>query len=256
MSHTPTDEIYEKLEHAFNHFNKALFDDTLPKCLLTVQREKNTMGYFSPVRWQNKAGVKTHEIAVNPLFFAKYPLIEMFQTIVHEQVHLWQYEFGKPSRKTYHNKEWAMKMESIGLMPSDTGQPGGKKTGQKVSDYPIPGGLFEKTCIALMESGYYFDWVDRWGLLKETPISNFINQVEQSNTEALDTEKNVSSFLQLLHQPVKESFGQDELATAVPGPAQNNSKTKYSCVGCGINVWGKPNLQIMCMSCNIQIYEQ
>lgn len=40
------------------------------------------------------------------------------QTIVHEMVHLWQYEFGKPSHRTYHNKE-ADKM-AIGLMPSNT----------------------------------------------------------------------------------------------------------------------------------------
>jgi len=34
-------------------------------------------------------------------------------------------------------------MESIGLMPSNTGRPGGKRTGQRVSHYIIKGGLFE-----------------------------------------------------------------------------------------------------------------
>lgn len=32
-------------------------------------------------------------------------------------------------------------MEEVGLMPSDTGRPGGRKTGQHMSGYPIQGGL-------------------------------------------------------------------------------------------------------------------
>jgi len=38
-------------------------------------------------------------------------------------------------------------MESIGLMPSDTGEPGGKRTGQRMSDYPIEGGAFYLQCV-------------------------------------------------------------------------------------------------------------
>jgi len=40
--------------------------------------------------------------------------------------------------------KWARKMEGIGLMPSSTGKPGGKKSGGKVGDYVIAGGCFEK----------------------------------------------------------------------------------------------------------------
>ena len=43
-----------------------------------------------------------------------------------------------------HNKQWAEKMKSLGLMPSHTGLTGGKKTGQKMKHYPIPDGLFLK----------------------------------------------------------------------------------------------------------------
>jgi len=35
-------------------------------------------------------------------------------------------------------------MESLGLVPSSTGAPGGKKTGQKMNDYPLKNGIFEK----------------------------------------------------------------------------------------------------------------
>jgi predicted SprT family Zn-dependent metalloprotease len=58
--------------------------------------------------------------------------------------HLWQQDHGKPSRANYHNKEWARKMEEIGLIPSSTGKEGGKKTGQKMTHYIMSNGPFTK----------------------------------------------------------------------------------------------------------------
>lgn len=84
------------------------------------------------------------EIALNPDVFSYQSDKDILDTLVHEMVHQWQYVYGKPSRKAYHNKQWADKMESIGLMPSDTGQPGGKRTGQRMSDYIIIGGKFDR----------------------------------------------------------------------------------------------------------------
>jgi hypothetical protein len=43
------------------------------------------------------------------------------ETLVHEQRDRWQYHYGNPSRKTYHNAQWAAKMESIGLCPPPPG---------------------------------------------------------------------------------------------------------------------------------------
>ena len=60
--------------------------------------------------------------------------------MIHEQCHVWQYHFGTPSRRSYHDREWASKMESLGLIPSSTGFPGGNKTGQKMDDYLLAGG--------------------------------------------------------------------------------------------------------------------
>jgi hypothetical protein len=54
--------------------------------------------------------------------------------------------YSKSPRRCYHNKEWAAKMIAIGLIPSDTGAPGGKATGEKVSHYIAEGGLFAKAC--------------------------------------------------------------------------------------------------------------
>ena len=63
--------------------------------------------------------------------------IEWHSTLVHEMCHLWQEDFGKPSRGGYHNRQWADKMIQVGLMPTDTGEPGGQLTGQRVTHYII-----------------------------------------------------------------------------------------------------------------------
>jgi hypothetical protein len=64
-------------------------------------------------------------------------------------VHLWQQEFGTPSRRAYHNKEWAHKMEIVGLIPSHTGEPGGNRTGQNMTHYIEDGGGFERAFEAM-----------------------------------------------------------------------------------------------------------
>ena len=51
-----------------------------------------------------------------------------------------QHLFGKPSRRGYHNKECADAMEASGLMPSSTGQFGGRRTGQHMDHYIVEGG--------------------------------------------------------------------------------------------------------------------
>ena len=143
---TPTEAIFmNSLNQAYRYFNDALFEGELPPCILTIARKKNTHGYFSPQRWRkvDEKEYATHEIALTATTLYREP-IKVFSTLVHEQVHLWQEEFGKSSCNGYHNKEWGRKMELIGLMPSNTGKPGGKKTGQQMTHYIIEGGAYEK----------------------------------------------------------------------------------------------------------------
>ena len=117
-----------------------------------MQRHKGAYGYFSGERFVSIDDPEevTDEIALNPAHFAGRPTSATLSTLAHEMAHLWQHHFGKPSRSRYHNKEWAAKMREVGLIPSDTGQPGGKETGQKVSHTIEPGGRFERACTAYL----------------------------------------------------------------------------------------------------------
>lgn len=129
-------EVYE-------YFNNELFDNTLPSVFINFSREsKKSYGYFCSNRWTS-GKAKYHEINLNPYFFQR-DIKETYATLVHEMVHLWQQDFGKkPPRKCYHNKEWGQKMKEVGLYPSNTGQIGGKETGQNCSHYIIEQGAYE-----------------------------------------------------------------------------------------------------------------
>ena len=61
---------------------------------------------------------------------------------------------GAPTRSGYHNREWAARMETLGLIPSDTGRPGGKRTGQSMGHYVSDGGPFEQAAKLLRGSGW------------------------------------------------------------------------------------------------------
>jgi predicted SprT family Zn-dependent metalloprotease len=119
-----------------------------------VQRKKGSFGYFSGERFQNTANQEeiTDEIALNPTHFATRPPEQVLSTLVHEMVHLWQHHYGSPPRKSYHDKEWARKMREIGLIPTATGEVGGKETGQKMSHLIAEDGKFKRACQSLLAS--------------------------------------------------------------------------------------------------------
>jgi len=145
---TPTASSYAALSRAYEHFNRRLFNGKLPTCLITLQRHKGAYGYFHAKRFSDldkpDKAPDLDEIALNPAGFPGRSATEILSTLAHEMCHLWQEHFGKPSRGGYHNHQWAQKMVEIGLAPSDTGQPGGKATGPKVSHYVERDGAFAR----------------------------------------------------------------------------------------------------------------
>lgn len=243
----PTLEFYSLFQFIYDYFNKKLYNNELPNCMIVITRKSRTFGYYSAKRWVNKESFETDEIAINPMFFNKYPLIEMLQTIAHEMCHLWQYHFGKESKRTYHNKEWGNKMVSIGLMPSNTGKIGGKKTGQQMMEYPIDNGLFIKVCKKLVTDSKFENlWYDRTTNLKLLNENNLPNDtIDALRNSFSDGETEILDFLCssfLIENPVINSIS-------------NDSKSKYHCFKCNINVWGKPNLQIICGYCESNFEE-
>jgi len=117
-------------------------------------------------------------------------------------------------------------MEHIGLMPSDTGRPGGKRTGQKMGHYIIDGGLFYKA----------FQMLDPDELeelrLKYLPVASLTaNRKRDKGTEA-----------------------RENLENETGKKGKSGKRTKYRC-RCGNNIWGKSGLFIRCLDCD-EDYEE
>ncbi|WP_306552919.1 SprT-like domain-containing protein [Acidovorax sp.] len=240
---SPTAETYSELQAAYDFFNLELFAGELPPCLITLQREKRSYGYFSAERFQRADGTRTDEIAMNPTYFATLPLVEILQTLCHEMVHLWQHHRGNPGRARYHNLEWADKMKSIGLMPSDTGQPGGRVVGDCMADYPMAGGPFLGACEKLMTRDFQISWHDRF------PSARVVLLSQQSYGLSMDLPV---ALLSVAGDKAAAALGVGH-EEGQQGPIEalrpNKSlRDKYQCA-CKTNVWGKPGLKIRCEAC-------
>ena len=154
-----TKKEYAAFQKAYDYFNHALFSGKLPACLITLTHGKKYGGFFHRERFTNrKDESKTDELSLNIDCFHHMADKEILAILVHEMIHLWQFHYGKPSRNGYHNKEWADKMEAIGLMPSDTAQPGGNRTGQSMNHYIIEEGSYDRLTENLINQGLKINW--------------------------------------------------------------------------------------------------
>jgi len=144
-------------------------------------------------------------------------------------------------------------MEALGLMPSETGKPKGRKTGQNMNDYPLKGGLFLDECKNLVvNKAFKIPWFDRWS----DPFNDvetdpeILEYLETSLTSELEenTEKDIASLLSTPIVKLMPSLSLDILIS--PTARVTPSKTHYQCTSCQSNVWGKKGLEMLCIPCN------
>jgi hypothetical protein len=212
----PTKAAYREWQYAYDVFNAALFDNQLPPCLITMNaKHKRSLGHFLPDCWENESRQrKTDEINLNPLHFRKCGLEDTLSTLAHEMCHLWQKHCGQPSRRNYHNKEWGQKMIEIGLMPSSTGQPGGKQTGQQMDHYIIVNGKFKSTCDRLIKEGFRITWAQSALLARESRAGGSASAGKRKN-------------------------------------GKSGVRHKFECPTCDQRAWAKPDAQIACFKCKV-----
>ncbi|MGC3103750.1 SprT-like domain-containing protein [Pseudomonas aeruginosa] len=246
MAGSPSQLLYDEIEAAYDWFNERLYGGQLPGCIFTLQRKANTFGYFSESRFLRRNGSgKSDEIALNCAYFAHRSIKKTLSTLVHEMAHQWQALFGKRSRGGYHNREWGDKMESIGLMPSHTGEPGGNRCGQQMTHYIIEGGPFDRACDELIASGQMLSWIDV--VTQRVPMS--ATQLYGPGGEPVPQPEDPTIDL-----PALTSAGLIQPATT---PTDPKNKRKYTCPSCSLNVWGKPGLsgKLLCVDCNVTFVE-
>lgn len=201
----PTGAQFDAYRAMWSYFNAVMFGGTLREVILNFSRRAKSLGFFAPDRWES-AGQVTHEISLNPTHLRRDSARDVASTLVHEMVHLWQWqrEHGAPKRPGYHDAQWGRKMEELGLMPSATGAPGGKRTGYKMSHYIVEGAAFARAFDA-MPAEYLLPW----------------------------------------------TCGIDEDAIGKKKAKRKESKLKYTCPQCAMNMWGRPELRVRCEDCNV-----
>lgn len=253
-----SEETYRIFEDAYAFFNERLFESQLPRCLITFQRQSRLMGYVSFDRWKNKHNDSIDELAINPEYFAHFPLTDIFQTLCHEMVHVWQAHFGSPTRSGYHNREWSDKMKSIGLMPSSTGEPGGKVVGQQMLDYVIDGGPFSVAVKDILDRGIELIWFDTISITPQPRAAQSFKNTQMLNqsadTQALQSESfeeiELGMDMDAVASAIEASLLQDlPSANITSRPHKRASKTKYYCSNCSSQVWGKPGIKLICGDC-------
>lgn len=223
----PTQMLYNPLMIAFQFFNREFWNGVLTDPVFIISRSRNTRGHYGEDFWCTEKGDRTYcEIAINIQNQMGRTVEEMLSTLVHEMCHQWQAECGTPPSKAYHDRQWADEMERVGLMPSHTGEPGGKRTGRGMTHYILEGGAFQQACRRLVETTKIIELFD-------------------GSSGILWTDVNEADPLKRVIVPPK---------TAVKGK-HKAAKTKYTC-GCGQNLWGKPGLQVQCSLCLTQFEEK
>lgn len=120
-------------------------------------------------------------------------------------------------------------MESLGLMPSNTGEEGGKRTGDLVSHYILDAGAFDKASVQLLTQNFVISWFDRFAILTGK-LTGGGEGIDQEDLERLG---------------IDIEAGANE---------NKSNRVKYSHIcedNKTVNVWGKPGLKMFCGVCGL-----
>jgi predicted SprT family Zn-dependent metalloprotease len=213
----PTNAQFAAYRAMWDFFNAVLFGGALSHVILNFSRSARSLGFFAPERWKDAGNKTTHEISLNPAYLTRETMKDSASTLVHEMAHLHRHEQGNPPRGGYHDRQWADKMEELGLMPSSTAAPGGARVGYKMSHYIVAGGAFERAFEA-MPAGCQLPWMCG---------------VDEDAIEGKGKGKG-------------KSKGKEK-------EAKRKLKLKYSCPGCELNVWGRAGLHLRCDDCDEEL---
>lgn len=130
----------------YRYFNAKLFQNRLRPVVLTVREMPGAVGYFASRRFYDGKGGSRPEIAI-AVSRREATWLHIATTVVHEQVHQLIWQTGRQT-SVAHNRAWVDEMRRVGLVASATGRPGGAQIGQRITQYILVGGLFDRVASA------------------------------------------------------------------------------------------------------------
>lgn len=254
---SPTKSFYSNLQTAYDYFNTKLFDGKLSPCLITLRSNNRIYGYHHTDRFINQQGKLISELGLHPAFFTMRPVEFGLSTLVHEMVHHWQAQFGNETKSNPHNAQWGNKMEEVGLMPSDSGLPGGKKTGRHVTHYIIPNGPFDHACKVFVRDGFEFQWYDRYSPREAREADYSTEPLAQAGVKIEVSEPPIDTLPEPIEQTRVVLPGVQEMPVLTqpsvfgPPPKRPNSRLKQVCPCCEVTVWTAKDVKLVCGNCNV-----
>jgi hypothetical protein len=210
---SPTQTTYDALVVAYQFLNDRMFGGSLPNCLITLQRKSNTYGYFAGDRFSLRDG---HEVTDEIALNPSHFKERTIRQILSTLLH-----------------------EMVHLQQHHGGKPS--------------------------RSGYHNkEWARMMRMVGLIPSNTGI-------VGGMETGQSVSHYVEVggpfdrVYQdlidlgftlPYIEKSQWTKVGIDVDIQVQGKkaaSKSRYSCPNCGINVWGKPNLNIVCGHHNLQM---
>lgn len=229
----PTEEVAQDFNTGFGFLNERLFDNRLALPIMQFVRKKNMLGAFKFNRYASTDGRVAHEILLNPEYLPLLHDFDVLSVLSHQMGHQFREEYGPPPRRQqasgYHDEAFAEVMEARGVITSSTGAPGGKRTGAKMLHYVVPDGPFDLAARELLASGFGFRWRD------------LVIEPQQGDSSDRDDGAN----------PRSRSSTAAQAAKTVRAKKKDDSKTKFTCWGCGLNAWSKPSASLKCAPCDL-----
>jgi len=206
---------YGTLQNAYDYFNRALFGGGLPQVLITLQRRAHALGYFSPDRFQHRGETD-------------------------EQVHEIALNPNGFAGKTDEEILSTLVHEMVHVWQQEYGHPGRGRyhnrewahkmygIGLVPSSTGKPGGAITGDSMShyALEDGPYL-----------TACREFLKCCRLVWESAADADH--------------DSGAEDE-TTGVTKP---QTRAKFTCPNCGLNVWAKPSALVDCHSCSAEAGE-
>ena len=226
-ANTPTVDQAQSLRVMFEHFNGALFEGALPaeRVLVCWTRAHQVIfGHLAPRRWADELGQPLYELAINANVMQAATLERLCGCMVHEMEHLRMSEAGTAGRPGYHKAEFCDRMRAFGIVSVDA------RTGQDV-----PAGSGCASVANRIEPG-------------DTPFRRAFEELPMAAIPPYESEPE--------QEEKPEGGGNGEGAAGKPEPDAERPKpprkpgtrAKYTCPGCGLNVWAKGGALLLCVS--------
>lgn len=257
--------IYRQLDDLYSYLNEQLFEEVLghqvPSCFFTLQRKNNVFSANNLHAFVNlQDGSSLHEIILNPEYFGIKPRIALLQAMVHQMMHLYQYEYGEVSKPGSHDEQYMDFMNAIGLMPSSTGLPDGKPLGgKKMFNYPMPDGVFLDVANSAAQKGLLIDWIEET-LPKHITVDALVKEIHVVNELLGDfADPSLLSVPVLVRTNIDmERLLSDEIASILglqtagerKPPEKKKVRFKYQC-SCETVLWGGRDLNVICGVCQL-----